>query len=66
MWLVKKGMKDPPDLQDQKANVACLVSGTSKLQSCDKTSPLKGLIADYILSNLLPLPEYFLNSHLIA
>lgn len=67
MWLVKKGMKDPPDLQDQKVNVACLVSGTSKLQSCGKNSPLKGLFADYTLRNLLlSLQEYFLNSHLIA
>lgn len=66
MWLVKKGMKDPLDLQDQKVNVACLVSGISKLQSCSKNSPLKELIADYIFGNLLPLQEYFLDSHVIA
>lgn len=26
MWLVRKEMKDPRDLQDRKVNVACLVS----------------------------------------
>lgn len=66
MWLVKKGMKDPLDLQDQKVNVACLVSGISKLKFCIKNSPLKGLIVDYVFSNLLPLQENFLDSHLIA
>lgn len=45
VWLVKKEMKDSADLQDQKVNVACLVSGTSKPQSFSKSSPLKVLVA---------------------
>lgn len=43
--LVKKEMKDPPDLQDQKVNVACLVSGTSKLESFRKSCSFKGFVA---------------------
>lgn len=53
-WLVTKEMKDPLDLQDQKVNVACLVSGTWKPESFSRSCPLKGPVAGGVLSTHQP------------
>lgn len=63
----EKGDEGPPGPPGPKGQRGMPGEWGIKTTSCSKNTALKGLIADYIFSNvLLLLQEYFLNSHLIA